>query len=86
MSIGPYLKRQPFAEAAAAFAPGVVLTEMPDCLMWTLGGTYAQAPVGKDEFRDAEVGALHSIARRLAALAGIRCCRPSSTRQTSRHC
>lgn len=67
MSIGPFRKRQAFNEAAADIVPGLTITELPDCLMWTLGGTIAQAPLGLEELRDADAGTLHRIAREQTA-------------------
>lgn len=64
MSIGPFRKRRAFTEAAADLVPGLTITELPDCLMWTLGGTIAQAPLG---LRDADAGTLHRIARERTA-------------------
>lgn len=59
MSVATCRPRMPVADAVAAFAPGVALTEVPDYFSWTVSG------IG--EPRDGDGATLHHMVRDLTA-------------------
>jgi len=65
MGAGAYKKREPFAEAAAKYAPSLHLTETQDYLMWTLSVPLAQLPLSDEQFRGADGATLQAVARDL---------------------
>ena len=62
MGFGAYRKREPFAEAAAKYAPSLHLTETQDYLMWTLSPSLAQLPLSDEQFRSADGATLQAVA------------------------
>jgi hypothetical protein len=55
MGAGAYRKREPFAEAAAKYAPSLHLSETQDYLMWTLNVSLEQLAMSDEQFRDADL-------------------------------
>lgn len=64
LMIGAFIKREPFANATAKFAPTLDLSDTPDYLMWTLSPPSGLA-LTDEEFRTADAAALHAMARQL---------------------
>lgn len=64
LMVGAFIKREPFANATAKFAPTLHLSDTPDYLMWTLSPPPGLA-LTDEEFRTADAAALHAIALEL---------------------
>lgn len=67
MGFGPSRKRRAYTEAAVEYAPGLVLTDIPDYLMWTFGATFEQLGMSEKEFWEAKPAELHAAAQKLIA-------------------
>ena len=66
MGTGPFRKREPFAEAAAKYAPAIHLTETQDYLMWTVSAPMTQPLFSEEQLQRADGATLQAMARDIA--------------------
>jgi 2-polyprenyl-6-methoxyphenol hydroxylase-like FAD-dependent oxidoreductase len=67
LTVGPFLKREPFAAATARWAPDLQLTEIPDYLFWAFQGPHTWLRRDADERVSLDPATLHARVRAVIA-------------------